>query len=237
MKIKAIFFDLDGTLLPMNQDVFVRRYFHSLTEYLTSCGYDEKKFYHSLLRGIDIMQKNNGSITNENAFWKSFISDFGGDKASHEPNFDAFYNECFDSIKEVTSKNPAAALLVDKIKKSDITILLATNPVFPKIATEKRIGWAGLSPKDFDVITTYENSSYSKPSLGYYKELISSLGLSCEECLMVGNDVSDDMIPASELGMQTFLLTDCLINSKALDTARYPKGSFSELEEYIFKNI
>jgi len=28
-------------------------------------------------------------------------------------------------------------------------VALATNPIFPAIATEKRIRWAGLTPEDF----------------------------------------------------------------------------------------
>lgn len=49
---------------------------------------------------------------------------------------------------------------------------------------------------------------------------------------MVGNDVSEDMI-AQDLGMQVFLLTDCLINKENEDISRYPHGSFPQLMDYI----
>ena len=45
---------------------------------------------------------------------------------------------------------------------------------------------------------------------------------------MVGNDVGEDMV-AENLGMQVFLLTDCLINKKSADLSRYPHGGFPEL--------
>ena len=54
-----------------------------------------------------------------------------------------------------------------------------------------------------------------------------------EECLMVGNDIGEDMI-AETLGMHVFLLTDCLINKKNVDITRYPHGNFSDLQNYLF---
>ena len=58
------------------------------------------------------------------------------------------------------------------------------------------------------------------------------LGLDPRECLMVGNDVGEDMA-ASALGMKTFLLTPCLINRTGEDIAKYPNGGLEALESYI----
>ena len=62
-----------------------------------------------------------------------------------------------------------------------------------------------------------------------------TLGVKAEECLMVGNDVREDMV-AQELGMQVFLLTDCLINRDDKDITAYPHGGFDELFSFI-KNL
>ena len=105
---------------------------------------------------------------------------------------------------------------------------LATNPIFPAVATESRIRWAGLQPEDFELYTTYENSRYCKPNLNYYRDIVEQLDLTPEECLMVGNDVAEDMV-VRELGMNVFLLTDCLINSAQKDISVYPNGGFPEL--------
>ena len=109
---------------------------------------------------------------------------------------------------------------------------LATNPLFPNVATESRISWAGLQPEDFETYTTYETSRYCKPNLDYYREVLDRLQVSPEECLMVGNDVAEDMI-AKQLGMKVFLLTDCLINKNNADIFIYPHGSFDELNAFI----
>ena len=53
-----------------------------------------------------------------------------------------------------------------------------------------------------------------------------------EECLMVGNDVAEDMV-AADLGMSTFLLTDCLINKPNADITQFAHGSFADLLQMI----
>ena len=111
-------------------------------------------------------------------------------------------------------------------------MVLATNPLFPAVATYSRIRWTGLTPEDFLLVTTYENATRCKPNPDYYLEILDKLGLVPEECLMVGNDAEEDMI-AAQTGMKVFLLTDCLINKKNRDISAFPSGSFPELLTYI----
>ena len=118
-------------------------------------------------------------------------------------------------------------------KEHGFRTALATNPLFPAIATENRIRWAGLNPEDFEFYTTYENSSFCKPNPDYYRDAASRMGLKPEECLMVGNDVDEDAKAASSIGMQVFLLTDCMINKHESDISVYPKGNFDDLMQFI----
>ena len=110
--------------------------------------------------------------------------------------------------------------------------VLATNPIFPAVATESRMRWAGLEPSDFEYYTTYENSHYGKPNLKYYEEVLEKIGAKAEECLMVGNDVTEDMV-VTKLGMKVFLLTDCIINKQNEDINKYPYGTFEDLLHYL----
>ena len=110
--------------------------------------------------------------------------------------------------------------------------MLATNPLFPVVATESRIRWAGLKKEDFELVTTYENSRHCKPNPDYYKDIMEEIKVRPQECLMVGNDVKEDMI-AESLGMKVFLLTDCLINKEEKDISVYPNGDFNELLAYV----
>ena len=77
---------------------------------------------------------------------------------------------------------------------------------------------------------------HCKPSKGYFLEIAEVMGVKPEECLMVGNDVSDDM-PARTAGMQVFLLDDTLLlNPQNEDLSVYPRGGFDELMRYIEAN-
>lgn len=236
MTIKAVFFDLDGTLLPMDQDVFVKSYFKGVASKLAPYGYEPDALIKAIWQGTVAMIKNNGTKTNEQAFWDTFKDIYGENCIKDIPVFDRFYEENFDSLKSVCGYNPNAAEIVRKLKSKGVRVMLATNPIFPSIATEKRIRWTGLEPADFELFTTYENISCSKPSLAYYSEILSRTGLKAEECIMVGNDVGDDMV-ARQLGMQVFLLTDCLINKGNEDIAQYPNGGFDELDAFLMQNL
>ena len=122
------------------------------------------------------------------------------------------------------------------LKAEGIRVALATNPIFPAVATESRIRWAGLSPEDFELYTTYENIGYCKPNLDYYREILRRLNLTAEDCMMVGNDVREDMV-AAQLGMETFLLTDCVINPEGVPVELWPHGGFATLQDYLKENL
>ena len=232
MKIKAVFFDLDGTLLPMDQDVFVSAYFHGLVSLLAPKGYDARTVGAALMQGIDAMVNNDGTKTNEQVFWDSFAKILGEGVRDEVALLDEFYRTEFQQISSKCGYNEQSKQIVDMLNARGIITVLATNPLFPKIATESRMRWAGLAPEDFKIYTTYESSRYCKPNLKYYEELISEIGLAPEECLMVGNDVGDDMV-AEALGMRVFLLTDCLINKTDRAVDEFKHGNFDDLRKYI----
>ena len=232
MKIKAVFFDLDGTLLPMDQDIFIKAYLGGLVNLLAPKGYDPKAIAGALWKSTDAMVKNNGAKTNEEVFWDNFCAILGKEVRNEETALEEFYKTDFQKIKDYCGYTPKSKELVDRLKANGITVVLATNPLFPAIATESRIRWAGLSPEDFSVYTTYENSRFCKPNLDYYRVLLDQVGVAPSECLMVGNDVGDDMV-AESLGMKVFLLTDCLINKTDRAVEDFKHGGFDELKKYI----
>lgn len=230
--ITTILFDLDGTLLPMDQEVFVKAYLGGLAKKMAPYGYDPDMLTKAVWKGTGAMVMNDGSSRNDSVFWSVFNSVFGADCRRDEPLFEEFYRNEFQRVSAFCGFDPRAAETIRRIKALGFRVALATNPLFPAIATQSRVRWAGLEPEDFAYITTYENSYHCKPNPDYYREILDKLGVSAEECLMVGNDVSEDMV-AQSLGMKVFLLTDCIINKENRDISQYPHGSFPELLEYI----
>lgn len=232
MSTKVILFDLDGTLLPMDQDTFVKTYLGGMAKKLAPHGYDPEQMVKAVYAGMKAMITNDGSCTNETAFWNAFTGILGECVKDDLPIFDDYYLNEFQDVKNICGFLPEAAKTVRALKEKGFRVVLATTPMFPSVATESRIRWAGLEPEDFEIFTTYENYHFCKPSLNYYKELVEKLGVAPEECLMVGNDVGEDMI-TEELGMKVFLLPADLINKVGKDISVYPQGDLNDLMKFV----
>ena len=230
--MKAVLFDLDGTLLPMDEKQFTRVYFGYLAEKLAPFGFEKKALIDAVWRGTAAMVRNDGSRTNEEVFWEDFAPLCGDKLEESRALIDEFYTVDFQKCREHCGFTPKAAEIVRSLKAAGMTVVLATNPIFPAIATQSRIRWAGLSPDDFALVTTYENIGFCKPNLDYSREILRRLDLPAQDCLMVGNNTDEDMI-AAQLGMDVFLLTDCMINQSGADISGYPHGDFEALEDYL----
>ncbi len=186
----------------------------------------------TLMTGIKAMVENDGRESNETVFWQAFRSDYGDRSDRDQGAFDRFYRERFDELRTLCGFNPAVPETIRTLRDMGYSLVLATNPLFPRIATQKRAHWAGADLENFEWVTTYENSSFCKPNVSYYQQIADKLGVDPKDCLMVGNDVREDMV-ARKIGMDVFLLTDCLINRDGEDVSAYPHGSFTELLDYI----
>ncbi len=232
MSIKAILFDLDGTLLPMDQEVFIKAYFKGLAGKLAPLGYEPNQLIDTIWKGTSAMIQNDGSRPNEDWFWEVFANIYGPKGLEDKKHIDNFYSTDFQRVKDACGFAPESEQLIRSLKEKGYRVILATNPIFPAIATHSRIRWCNLSPEDFEYITTYDNCHFCKPNPKYYEEILENAKLAPGECLMVGNDVDEDMV-AQSLGMKVFLLTDCMINKSGKDISCYPHGSFEELIKYI----
>ncbi len=230
--MRIVLFDLDGTLLPMDQDRFVNGYFGFLVKKMAPHGYEPQKLIRSIWGGTEAMVKNDGSVTNEEAFWKYFTSVYGEKSRGDIHLFEEFYAQDFQMAKQFCGYTPKAAETVSLVRSLGAIPALATNPLFPAVATQSRIRWAGLRPEQFELYTTYENISWCKPNLDYYREILRRLNAVPEDCIMVGNDVSEDMV-AEKLGIKVFLLTDCMINKQNKNINQWPHGGFDELMSYL----
>ena len=213
--MKTVLLDLDGTLLKMDVEQFTKYYFGLLAEYCAD-EYEPKKLIETVAKGTYAMIKNDGSMTNEQRFASVFRQCF-----NEEPNNDKFlefYRTEFKKTINACSVDGDGRQLVDALKKRGYRLILATNPLFPQEGTKQRMGFVNLKLDDFELVTTYENCHYCKPNIAYYEEILEKIGESSENCIMIGNDVDEDMV-TKQLGMKTVLLTDCLINKhqKALD--------------------
>ena len=128
MKKTTILFDLDGTLLPMDQDLFTTTYFKDLAVKLAPLGYDPHSLAGNIWAGVAAMVKNDGSRTNEAAFWEAFSHIYGEKARDDAPVFEEFYAKEFQKAQKVCGFAPQAGETVRRLKEMGYRVVLATNP-------------------------------------------------------------------------------------------------------------
>jgi len=183
--MNTLLFDLDGTLLPLDNAKFIEAYFAALVKRFSHLGHEPKALIRAVWHGTEAMVKNEGPQFNREVFWNAFSSVLGTDMRPHESEFESFYKNEFNSLRSFTSPEPLANECVKELRRRGYTVILATNPIFPAVATDARIEWAGLDKSDFALITTYENSFYCKPNPKYFSDILERAGKKPLDCLMV----------------------------------------------------
>ncbi len=227
MTFKAILFDLDGTLLEHDmRNEFIPHYFALLTKHLAA-WVPPDKLVASIMRGADAVTHNDGSRTNEEAFAEVFYPLVGYPREELEPHFMDFYTRIFPTLRQYTASKPHARLVVQTAFDKGYDVVIATNPHFPAIATQHRLAWAGVDGFSYRKVTTYENSHFAKPSLGYYQEILDELGCAPEEALMVGDEAMD--MVAARLGCATFLVHSAATKLEEIDPPPAYQGTLADV--------
>ncbi|MFA7075822.1 MAG: HAD family hydrolase [Candidatus Izemoplasmatales bacterium] len=225
--LKNYLFDLDGTLLPLNEELFVKQYFNQLGLKFVELGLNPQEMIQNLWLGTKAMIENNGSKTNEEIFWDKFYPN-NDKKEQIKEALELFYQNEFEVVKSSSKPTELSLKIIELLKSRGKNIVLATNPIFPFVATKKRMEWVSLKKEDFLHVTTYENSKFTKPSINYYEMILTTMNFIPEETIMIGNDTLEDMV-AEGLGIKTFLVTDCLNNKNNIDINQFEHGTLEEL--------
>lgn len=222
----VVLFDLDGTLLPMQMHDFEKAYFHGLCR--TFSEYPPEDLVRWVWAGTKAMAMNDGSRTNRETFADVFTRESGVDYFENEERFLDYYRTVFQECRKICPISDVSRRIVDTLRQKGYTVAIATNPIFPEVATHSRLRWLGLDPASFPLVTTFENSVHAKPNPDYYRDVCRALNVSPEDCVMIGNDVIEDGCAAG-LGMSVFLVEDFLYNPKNASTDGFPMGSLQDV--------
>lgn len=233
--LKAVFFDLDGTLLPMNEEEFTNAYFKYLCSIDACKKYDKEELIKVIWNGTKLMYQNDGSKSNEEVFWDYFQENFGKESLCDKEKFDKFYENEFKKTKELCKDNPLAREIVQFAKENVRYVILTTNPIFPRVATITRMGFVDLKLEDFDFVSTYENSRFCKPNPNYFQEILDMYSLNPDEVILFGNNDIEDYLCASKVGI-TCYLTGNLIEHKEKGI-EFPFVKMEEIIDIIKKEI
>jgi FMN phosphatase YigB (HAD superfamily) len=231
MMINTILLDLDGTVLPMEMDEFIQKYFYEMGIMFHDM-IDAKLLAGYVMDSTSHMIKNLEDRTNEDVFFTRFAELIDGDLEVFKARFDEFYDTRFLNVRSTTHQNKHMINAIKLLKEKGYEVVLATNPLFPMKANHHRINWAGFSPDDFSYISSFEANRYCKPNLAYYREVLTAINKTPEECMMVGNDAHEDMVVA-KLGMKTYLIEDHMLNHHDVEIKADHRGKYEDFYAFV----
>lgn len=231
--IRAVLFDLDDTLLENNMDRFLKEYFNLLTPHMAHLVPPEK-FISALLHATYAMIRNGDpAITNRQVFIDDFFPRVGWKAEEMMPLFDDFYAVQYDKLRSLTRPNPSARAAIQTAFDTGCDVVIATNPIFPETAIRQRMEWAGVSDFPFKLITSYEVMHTAKPNSRYYLEILEHIGRSPDECIMVGDDWGNDIVPAMKASLQVFWVNTTTDSMNALDPS--VRGTLAEFKDRLLR--
>ncbi|HSW36137.1 MAG TPA: HAD family hydrolase [Candidatus Limnocylindrales bacterium] len=233
-RYQALLLDLDGTLIDLAIEQFVPAYLQVLSHRFADLS-KASDFTSQLFRATYIMLQNEDPTkTNEAVFYEEFCQLIEQPYEAIKPLVDHFYRYDFNKLSCWCRELPYAQAVIHAAREKDLTLVLATNPIFPATATCQRLSWGGLSESAFHLITTMENMHFCKPNPDYYLEIAHRIGYPPQQCLMAGNDTREDL-NASAVGMDTFLVEDFIIHLDDDQPVSNYRGCLKDLATFIDK--
>lgn len=212
-------FDLDGTLLPVNPDFFASDYPEAAAPHFRHI-IEPGTFKETLFKAtFDMIHNLDPEVVNIDAFGISFERRTGYQWKKLWPIFERFYNEEFKKLQALVPESKVARNVVEACVNQGWQIIIATNPVFPEVAIRERMRWCGIEDFPWKFITTIDDMHFCKPHIQYYQEIVDRVGLDPKLCVMIGNDMQEDMV-AGKLGMKTILVEDFCIDREGGEEGR-----------------
>jgi FMN phosphatase YigB (HAD superfamily) len=245
--IRTVLLDLDDTLLANSMDSFLPAYFQALGSHLAGIV-DEGGMLKELIAGTQDMLANlDPCITLEQAFSRRFFPALGLNETEAKPVIEAFYRGPYQDLKSLTSTIQGARSLLMDFRSRGLELVIATNPLFPRVAVEERLAWADLAADgmEYSLIASYENLHFAKPQPEYFAEILARLGRQPGEALMIGDSLKNEILPAHRLGMAVFHVvtppgssipsgdTDGIppvLLEQPQDTSNFPSGSLQDFK-------
>ena len=226
--IQAVLFDLDGTLIDVDMNRFVPGYLLGVTRQMTD-QVDADLVIRALHQAVAAMFANtDAEKTLERILLEVLQSEISLSADFYLAGLERFCRNELDSLRHMVTGHPLSQRLLEASRDRGWQVVLATNPIFPRAVIDARIAWGTLDAGAFHHVTDYETAHFCKPNPAFFEEILELLQIPAEACLMVGNDTLHDLA-ASEIGMQTCLLTPWSIRRPASRFTPDWQGTHAEL--------
>lgn len=226
--IQAVLFDLDGTLIDVDMNQFVPRYLHRLTEYMSD-QVSPLRATQALHDAVAAMFANtDADRTLESLLLQILDVELSVSPERYAECLEQFYRNDLAAFRPLVTGHPLSPRLIEASRARGWKVVLATNPIFPRVVIDARLTWGELDREAFHHVTAYETAHFCKPNPDFFGELLDHLRLPAQACLMVGNDTLHDL-SASQVGMQTCLLTPWCIKRPGVRFKADWQGDHEEL--------
>lgn len=210
--IKAVLLDLDDTLLRIDTDLFIRSYLETLAAFVSAHYRDTAPdtFKRAItgaaratIRDLD-PARGNAAVMSAAIAEATNIAPAEIDALMIE-----FYQGEYAELGGGATPVDGAASLIEHLIGIGLTVVIATNPLFPRAAILGRLAWAGIDTEKspLSLITSLDNMHFTKPNPHYYEEILARIGIEADDALMVGDSLENDLIPAAKAGLSTFWIT------------------------------
>lgn len=235
---EAILFDMDGTLLDIDMEAFLQDYFRAMGRMAGETQFGDPAQLVELVQRCTwrMISDCSAESTNEETFMKAFLTKWPYSESQSNAFFDEFYRSRFPLLQGHGKPFPGIKEMMGELIGQDQKVVIATQSVFPIEAIQQRLEWAGIGDYPYSLVTSFEHMHYCKPYVEYYREIAERIGVNPANCLMVGNDTGEDL-PASKLGMKTFLLENRLIDKG--DSPYHPdwRGRLPDLFHFMHETF
>lgn len=210
MMIKAVLLDLDNTLLHNPDRQFAIAFLEAFDAHFRR-EFAIEHVSHTFRQGIQQLSQHRDGVVTNSDLMINLISDITQATTEHIQNYlSLFYETAYLELQSYTAQVETARELVMTLLGQDISVAIATNPIYPRSAVYKRLEWAGLREfRDaFAFVSHSDNMHFAKPHPGYYAEVIARIGVEPDEALMVGDSIRNDIAPAQQMGIHTVHVND-----------------------------
>ncbi len=235
--LKAVFFDLDGTLLYMDEPKFLEIYFKTMGRWIAENGFDAERLIEGTKVGTRAMFVNDGKATNEKVFFNALEGYLGEVTERDIEVLNTYYDSAFEETFAACKPNPCSAGIVKACRDMGLKVILSTNPLFPRIATLKRMALSDLHESDFALVTAYENSSFCKPNPRYFREIMERYGLKADEVIVFGNNTYDDGECALMAGLKCYIIESENLIESGKSTHNFERIKITDVIDTVKKHI
>ncbi len=220
--LKAVLFDLDGTLLDLDGDAFLEDYVKQLGQFMEP-WIPAEKFQEALwAAAVGALAQSHLGRSNRFVLIESLSSTLSVASTELWARIDQFNRSNAHHVLPGGQPTPGARRAVETARAHGLAVALATTPIYDLPVVQERLRRGHLDDFSWDLIATDQFFS-TKPYPDYFNEVAERLGIEPGECLMVGDDAFNDL-SARAVGMSTFYVGPPM---GGLDVG--PRGSLHDL--------